>query len=134
MTVSTPRDQAETPSHKASAAVLTIEWDARRRSIQLDKLTIHFKLTAPNRLYWAGRPAMRVVQALYWLKDMLPSDRPRVLKRLTALLADPAQGDAIRQDLLIGFSELPAWMQELIRKLPGCDPLIQENPCATGWH
>ncbi|WP_035531806.1 DUF6088 family protein [Paraburkholderia sacchari] len=108
----------------AVPAMVTIHTDARRRSIQLDKLTIHFKLTAPSRLYWAGRPAMRVVQALYWLKDMLPSDRPRVLKRLTALLADPAQGDVIRQDLLIGFSKLPAWMQEFIRKLPGCDPSI----------
>ena len=119
----------------AVPAMVTIHTDARRRSIQLDKLTIHFKLTAPSRLYWAGRPAMRVVQALYWLKDMLPSDRPRVLKRLTALLADPAQGDAIRQDLLIGFSKLPAWMQELIRKLPGCDPLIGGSlPDEKGMH
>ncbi|MEO6748919.1 MAG: hypothetical protein ABI294_04935 [Casimicrobiaceae bacterium] len=39
--------------------------DTRRRSIQLDKLTIEFKLTAPSRLYWAGRLAMRVVQALH---------------------------------------------------------------------
>ena len=34
-------------------------------------LTLQFKLTAPSKLDWAGRPAMRVVQALYWLRDGL---------------------------------------------------------------
>lgn len=52
-----------------------IHTDARRRSIQLDNLSIEFKLTAPSRLYRAGRPTMRVVQALYWLKDTLASAR-----------------------------------------------------------
>ncbi|SHI27128.1 DUF6088 family protein [Pollutimonas bauzanensis] len=106
----------------AVPAHVTIHTDARRRSIQLDNLTIDFKLTAPSRLYWAGRPAMRVVQALHWLKDTLPSDRSRVLGRLVKVLNDPEQGDAIRRDLLDGFSALPAWMQKVVRELPGCDP------------
>ena len=59
----------------AVPARVTIHTDARRRAIQLDKLTIDIKQTAPSRLYWAGRPAMRVVQALYWLKDTLATDR-----------------------------------------------------------
>ncbi|KRC70962.1 hypothetical protein ASE30_15630 [Achromobacter sp. Root83] len=104
----------------AVPAHVTIHTDARRRAIQLDKLVIQFKLTAPSRLYWAGRPAMRVVQALHWLKDTLPTNRPNILKRLSALLDDPAQGDAIRQDLLAGFNTLPAWMQGIVRELPGC--------------
>ncbi|MCZ8391585.1 DUF6088 family protein [Achromobacter xylosoxidans] len=111
----------------AVPAHVTIHTDARRRSIQLDKLTIQFKLTAPSRLYWAGRPAMRVVQALHWLKDTLPADKPRVVKRLTALLNDPLQDDAIRQDLLAGFHTLPAWMQAIVRELPGCDPQADER-------
>ncbi|WP_026638917.1 DUF6088 family protein [Bordetella petrii] len=110
----------------AVPAHVTIHTDARRRSIQLDKLTIQFKLTAPSRLYWAGRPAMRVVQALHWLKDTLPADKPRIVKRLSTLLDDPAQGDAIRQDLLAGFHTLPAWMQVVVRELPGCDPQAGE--------
>jgi len=65
---------------------------------------------------------MRVVQALHWLKDTLISDRDRILSRLGQLLADPTHGSAIRQDLLEGFNTLPAWMQSLIRELPGCDP------------
>ena len=107
----------------AVPARVTIHTDARRRSIQLDNLVIEFKLTAPSRLYWAGRPAMRVVQALYWLKDTLASDRDRILSRLTQVLADPVHGPAICQDLLDGFSMLPAWMQSLVRELPGCNPL-----------
>ena len=108
----------------AVPARVTIHTDARRRAIHLDNLTINFKRTAPSRLYWAGRPAMRVVQALYWLKDTLASDRERILRRLTRVLAEPVHGAAIRGDLLDSFGVLPAWMQSLIRELPGCDPQI----------
>jgi Family of unknown function (DUF6088) len=108
----------------AVPARVTIHTDARRRAIQLDKLTIEFKQTAPSRLYWAGRPAMRVVQALHWLKDTLVSDRERILRRLAQVLADPTHGAAIRQDLIDGFSTLPAWMQNLVREMPGGDPQL----------
>ena len=101
---------------------VTLHTDGRRRAIHLGKLIIDFKHTAPSRLYWAGRPAMRVVQALYWLKDTLVSDRDRILRRLAHVLADPTHGAAIRQDLIDGFSALPSWMQSLVRALPGCDP------------
>jgi hypothetical protein len=107
----------------AVPARVTIHTDARRRAIKLDKLNIEFKQTAPSRLYWAGRPAMRVVQALHWLKDTLASDHDRILGRLARVLADPAHGAAIRQDLLDGFGAMPTWMQNLVRELPGCDPL-----------
>ena len=106
----------------AVPARVTIHTDTRRRAIKLDKLNIEFKQTAPSRLYWAGRPAMRVVQALHWLKDTLTTDHNRILSRLAKVLADPAHGAAICQDLLDGFSVMPAWMQSLVRELPGCDP------------
>ena len=106
----------------AVPARVIIHTDARRRSVQLDNLSIEFKQTAPSRLYWAGRPAMRVVQALHWLKDTLTSDRVRILSRLTNVLTDPIHGTAIRQDLLDGFNMLPSWMQSVIRELPGCNP------------
>lgn len=106
----------------AVPARVTVHTDTRRRAVQLDKLTIEFKQTAPSRLYWAGRPAMRVVQALHWLKDTLASERAPILSKLSKVLADPTYGTAIRQDLLDGFNVLPAWMQSLVRELPGCDP------------
>jgi len=110
----------------AVPARVTIHTDARRRSITLDNLVIEFRQTAPSRLYWAGRPAMRVVQALHWLKDILSTDRQRVLTRLTQVLADPTHGKSIREDLLRGFGTLPAWMQDFVRELPNCDPSATE--------
>jgi hypothetical protein len=84
----------------AVPARVIIHTDTRRRAIQLDKLTIEFKQTAPSRLYWAGRPAMRIVQALHWLKDTLTSERSLILNKLSKVLADPIRGTALRQDLL----------------------------------
>ncbi len=112
----------------AVPARVIIHTDARRRSVQLDNLSIEFRQTAPSRLFWAGRPAMRVVQALHWLKDTLASDHARILSRLSTVLADPIHGTTIRQDLLDGFNMLPTWMQNLIRELPGCNP--QSTPGA----
>ena len=76
---------------------------------------------------------MRVVQSLYWLKDTLAIDRVCILSRLAQVLADPVHGPAICQDLLDGFGVLPAWIQTLVRELPGCNP----QPTAimeTGTH
>ena len=64
-----------------------------------------------------GRPAMRVVQALYWLQDMLTQDSEcrRVQDVLSRVLADPQHGQAIRDDLCAGLPALPIWMQEFLR-------------------
>lgn len=108
----------------AVPARIVIHTDARRRSIPVGRLTIDFKQTAPSKLYWAGRPAMRVVQALHWLKDTLPSDRDKIQAKLTALLADPRNGPGLRDDLRQGLTTLPAWMQGILR------PLVADPPGA----
>jgi len=99
----------------AVPAHVVVHTDARIRPIKLGKLTITFKLTAPSRLYWAGRPSMRIVQALHWLRDLLPTDHARILKRLQSIISDPKHGTPIRQDLAAGIHTLPTWMQNLIR-------------------
>jgi hypothetical protein len=93
--------------------------DARLKPIRLGNQLIQFKTAAPSRLFWAGRPAMRVVQALYWLQDMLSKDDERrtVIERLRKILAEPAHGPEIRGDLRSGLSALPIWMQDLVREL-----------------
>jgi hypothetical protein len=98
----------------AVPARITAHTDARLRPIQLGNLTINFKLTAPSRLYWAGRPAMRVVQALHWLHDILPSDEDSILRRLKAVLVDPDDGPKIRNDLQTGIHTLPHWMRRWV--------------------
>ena len=95
--------------------------DARLKPIRLGNQVIHFKTAAPSRLFWAGRPAMRVVQALYWIHDTLskPSERQRTMQQLRKVLADPDRGAAIRDDLQKGFSALPIWMQTFAAELIG---------------
>lgn len=112
----------------AVPARVTLYSDLRRRSIQLGSLFVEFKLTAPSRLYWAGRPAMRVVQALYWLKDMLPSESNDIRQKLTRLFADARYGSVLQEDLIQGFGVLPAWMQAFLRTVPGFDPTCTPPP------
>ncbi len=115
----------------AVPARVTIHTDARRRTIKLDNLIIAFKLTAPSRLYWAGRPAMRLVQALHWLKDTLPRDGDAVASRLAGIFRDRKNGPAIAGDLQLGFGVLPAWMQNFLRTVPGFD-VTEPDPAPAG--
>ncbi len=101
----------------AVPARITVLTDARLRPIQLGNQQIRFQAAAPSRLYWAGHPAMRLVQALYWLQDVLEDDRPKILQRLRHILADPAHGVALREDLQKGLHTLPTWMQSVVREL-----------------
>jgi len=100
---------------------VTVHTDGRLRPISLNKLVIRFKLTAPSKLYWAGRPAVRVVQALYWLRDGLKGgdqvDQARVRTKLSRLLWEPQHGRRIREDLSLGLRTVPVWMQQWIREL-----------------
>jgi hypothetical protein len=77
----------------AVPARVTVLTDARLRPITLGHQEIRFRTAAPSRLHWAGRPAMLIVQALYWLQDMLPSDRPRIIEQLQRILKDPTHGE-----------------------------------------
>jgi Family of unknown function (DUF6088) len=114
---------------------IVVHTDARLRPIKLGKQVIAFRPTAPSKLFWADRPAMRVVQSLHWLRDALadPDDRRRILRRLRAILADEDQGAAIAADLAEGLPTLPAWMHDLVRQLLAgrddgdhqqCDPSV----------
>ena len=102
--------------------------DARLKPIKLGSQVIHFKFAAPSRLYWAGRPGMRVVQALHWMRDMLSQDseRQRVQAALLRLFSDPRHGRTIREDLQAGLSALPIWMQEFLRGLLGSSGANEE--------
>lgn len=91
--------------------------DVRRKAIHLDNLIIEFKQTAPSKLHWAGRPAMRLVQALHWLRDMFPAERDPIRRKVERILSDPKHGPAIRDDLAAGLPTLPAWMQRELRGL-----------------
>jgi hypothetical protein len=109
----------------AVPAKISVHTDARLRPIKLGAQTITFKPTAPSRLHWAGRPAMRVVQALRWLRGTIDSDRDRIHRRLAAILSDPDHGADIAADLRDGFTSLPDWMQNFLR------PLLDESESSS---
>ncbi len=101
----------------AVPAKIVVHTDARLRPIHLGELTISFRPTAASKLFWAGRPAMRLVQALHWLKDT--TDLPTLSAQVRALLRRLPQADEVRADLADGMPTLPAWMQDFLRPLIG---------------
>jgi len=101
----------------AVPARIIIHTDARLKPIQLGNLEILFKTTSPSKLVWAGRPAMRLVQALYWLHDAGADHDPSVDARIAKILGDPNHGPAIVDDLTKDFAALPTWMQKKLRVL-----------------
>lgn len=103
----------------AVPANITVHVDARLRPITLGSQTIHFRPTAASKLYWAGHPAMRLVQALHRLKDVMDTDDGQIMGKVDAILNDPVRGDSIRTDLVQGMSTLPAWLQTLLKPRTG---------------
>ena len=99
----------------AVPAKIVVHTDARLRAIQLGNMTISFKPTAASKLYWAGRPAMRLVQALHWLRDTI--DLPTLSAQVRALLRRLPNGDQIKADLADGMATLPAWMQDHLKPI-----------------
>src|SRR3546814_19557984 len=78
------------------------------------------KTTAPSRLYWAERPAMRVVQALHWLHDAGADTDTAVAKRLRSIFSDHDPGAAIVDALDAALLTLPFWIQKMWREtMPG---------------
>lgn len=107
----------------AVPAKIVVHTDARRRALRLGNVTISFRPTAASKLYWAGRPGMRVVQALHWMRDLLARDgeAARVRRQICKVLDDPVAGPPLRADLVEGLTTLPAWMQVFLKPLLGDD-------------
>jgi hypothetical protein len=96
---------------------IIVHSDARLKPVRLGNQTIVFRPTSATKLYWADRPAMRLVQALHWLKPKLeaPDEKRRIKSRVDRLLAEDAD---LRKDIKAGLSTLPLWLQAFLRDLP----------------
>jgi len=107
-------------THAVPARVV-VHTDGRLKPIKLESLTIQFKLTAPSKLYWAGRPAMRIVQSLYWLRDGLKNgdeiNQGEIKSKLIGFLKNSSQGKKICDDLESGLHAVPLWMRQWIQAL-----------------
>jgi hypothetical protein len=113
----------------AVPAKIVVHTDARRRAIKLGNVTITFRPTAASKLFWAGRPAMRLVQALHWLRDLLvrEGESDQVKRKLAKLFEDPTAGPPLRADLNAGMSALPTWIRVFLTSLIESDPGIRDR-------
>jgi len=102
----------------AVPAKIEVLVDARLKPIELGNQKIVFKHAAPSRLYWAGRPGMYLVQALHWVHDTMraETERSKVDRTIRKLLTDSDEGPKLTEDLRIGLSAMPIWMQDILRK------------------
>ncbi|WP_235884808.1 DUF6088 family protein [Bradyrhizobium frederickii] len=103
----------------AVPAKIVVHTEACRRAIKLGNVTITFRPTAASKLFWAGRPAMRVVQALHWLRDLLTreGENDQVERKLARLFEGPTAGPLLKADLTAGMSALPTWMRVFLKPL-----------------
>lgn len=101
----------------AVPAKIEVLVDARLKPIQLGNQRIVFKHSAPSRLYWAERPGMYIVQALYWIHDVMDheSELTKVGGIIRKLLRDEKEGAELAGDLRAGLSAMPIWMQDILR-------------------
>ncbi|WGR90694.1 DUF6088 family protein (plasmid) [Bradyrhizobium sp. ISRA443] len=97
----------------------TIEIQASAGDPQVTKPVIYkldFKRISAKTAFWAGRPAMRVVQALTWFRDDRSSLNAAVNGIVRHLLRDPNRAK-IAQDLRDNIRAVPAWMYPLVETI-----------------
>ena len=78
--------------------------------------TLDFKRIAAKTAYWAGRPAMRIVQALNWFRDDQSTLEPAV-SGIVRHLSKSSHQQAILQDLQENIHALPAWMYAVVKDI-----------------
>jgi hypothetical protein len=102
----------------AVPAKIVVHTNSRRKELDLGGQKIEFRQTAPSKLTWAGRPAMRLIQALQWLRDSNAPFNEETKERVADILTDGERGERIRNDLVEGFKLLPtSWLQEFLRPM-----------------
>lgn len=77
---------------------------------------LDFRRISAKTAFWAGRPAMRVVQALSWFRD----DRSNLdiaINGIVRRLSSAPERDAIIDDLRQNIQAVPAWMYGAIEKI-----------------
>lgn len=107
----------------------TIEIEANAGDLNATKpviYTLDFKRIAAKTAYWAGRPAMRIVQALGWFRDDRSSLGPAVNGIIRHLAQSPHR-QAILQDLRENIQALPAWMFSVVNTITAALPPADDN-------
>jgi hypothetical protein len=110
----------------------TIEIEANAGDFNATKPVIYrldFKRISARTAFWAGRPAMHVIQALNWFRDGRPN-LDTVVEGIMRHLAQNPHREAIVQDLRENIHAIPAWMYSAVENLVRA-PLVS-CPKGTG--
>ena len=97
----------------------TIEIEANAGDVNATQPVIYkldFKRISAKTAFWAGRPAMRVIQALTWFRDERSSLDAAVNGIVRHLSRDPNR-EKIVQDLRDNIHAVPAWMYPLVETI-----------------
>ncbi|QAB00971.1 MULTISPECIES: DUF6088 family protein [Agrobacterium tumefaciens complex] len=98
--------------------------------------TLDFKRISAKAAFWAGRPAMRIVQALNWFRDDRSSLEPAV-NGIAHYLSRSPQRREILQDLRENIKALPAWMYPVVNAINALAPATEgerNNQSPEGQH
>lgn len=93
--------------------------------------TLHFKRISAKSAFWAGRPAMRIVQALNWFRD----DRTNletVVNGIVRHLSKKPDRHLIVKDLRENVQALPAWMYAVVETLAAAPPPLDRGDAEGG--
>ena len=97
----------------------TIEIEANAGDPKATKPAIYrldFKRIAAKTAFWAGRPAMRVIQALTWFRDERSSFET-VVEGIARHLSRSSNRQAVIQDLRENIRAVPAWMYPAVEAI-----------------
>lgn len=75
--------------------------------------TLDFKRVSAKTAFWAGRPAMRVIQALGWFRDQR-SNLEMVVDGIARYLEQSPHRQAIIEDLRNNIHAIPAWVYSAV--------------------
>ena len=90
--------------------------DGMTAANDLGLTTADFKRISAKTAFWAGRPAMRVIQALTWFRDERPTLDATVNGIVRHLSRDP-NCEKVTEDLRENIHAVPAWMYPLIETI-----------------
>lgn len=79
---------------------------------------LDFKRIAAKTAFWAGRPAMRVVQALSWFREERENLEP-IVTGIVQRLATSPERHSIGSDLRDNIQAVPAWMYPSVETVAG---------------
>ncbi|MNV33594.1 hypothetical protein D3C71_1249660 [compost metagenome] len=95
---------------------MVTEYQHGHNKVVKPTLPLDFKRISAKTAFWAGRPAMRVIQALHWFRDER-NNLETVVDGIVRYLARSPHRQPIVEDLRENINAIPAWMYQAIETI-----------------